>query len=140
MSSVSGLFNFSDQLQMSSLTQRLIRNNVISGNVANAETPGYRALGYSFEEQLQDISKMNEPMGMKVTDSRHLRNSFTKADGTMTADVFVRPTETVPQDGNTVDIDQEMMELSKNQISYQTTVEFLNRKLGMLRYAINGGR
>jgi flagellar basal-body rod protein FlgB len=39
-----------------------------------------------------------------------------------------------------VDIDTEMAQFSENQILYRAAVESLNRKLGMLRYAISGGR
>lgn len=138
---IGGLFNFADNLQVQSMNQRLVRNQIISSNIANAETPGFRALGYSFEEQLKEVAKLKEPIAVKVSHPRHLQNAFTKADGTMYPDVFVRPTETIPEDGNTVDIDHEMGVLSKNHIQYRASVELINRKIGMLRYAItNGGR
>jgi flagellar basal-body rod protein FlgB len=137
---VGGLFNFSDKLQMESLTQRNRRSEVISANIANAETPGFRAFGYDFEKQLQDLGKMNEPIAVKVSDPRHLRNNFTKVDGSITPDVYVRPTESVDEDGNTVDMDTEMAQLAQNQILFRTAVETLNRKIGTLKYAINGGR
>jgi flagellar basal-body rod protein FlgB len=137
---IGGLFNFSDKLQMESLTQRNRRSEVISANIANAETPGFRAFGYDFEKQLQDLGKMNEPIAVKVSDPRHLRNNFTKVDGSITPEVFVRPTESVDEDGNTVDMDTEMAQLAQNQILFRTAVETLNRKIGTLKYAINGGR
>lgn len=137
---VGGLFNFSDKLQMESLGQRNRRNEVVTANIANAETPGYRAFGYDFEKQLQDLGKMNEPIAVRTSKPGHMANSFTKADGSLTPDVYVRPTESVDEDGNTVDIDTEMAAMAKNQILYRTTVETLNRKIGMLKYAINGGR
>ncbi|MCX6126717.1 MAG: flagellar basal body rod protein FlgB [Proteobacteria bacterium] len=141
MSSViGGLFNFSDRLQMESLGLRTKRNDVITANVANAETPGYRAFGFDFERQLQDVGKMNTPVQVKTSNAGHLRNSFTTSGGKITPDVFVTPTESVDEDGNTVDIDSEMSAMAKNQILYRTTVETLNRKIGMLKYAINGGR
>ena len=137
---VGGIFNFSDKLQMESLNQRSRRSEVITANIANAETPGYRAFGYDFEKQLQDLAKMNEPIAVKVTNPRHLKNNFTQADGSMKPDVYVRPTESVDQDGNTVDMDTEMAQLAQNQILFRTAVETLNRKIGTLKYAINGGR
>ncbi len=139
-STIGGLFNFSDRLQMESLGLRNRRNEVVTANIANAETPGYRAFGYDFEKQLQDLGKMNDPIGVRTNNPSHMRNSFTKADGSLTPDVFVRPTESVDEDGNTVDIDTEMAQMAQNQILYRTTVETLNRKIGMLKYAINGGR
>lgn len=136
---IGGLFNFSDRLQINSLNQRLLRNNVITSNIANAETPGFRAIGYSFEDQLQAASHANEELPMSTTNQRHLMNEFTQAGGQIHPDAFVRPTETVPEDGNTVDIDNEMAELAENQIRYRTAVELLNRKIGILRYAITSG-
>ena len=139
-STIGGLFNFSDRLQMESLGLRNRRSEVVTANIANAETPGYRAFGYDFEKQLQDLGKMNDPIGVRTNNPSHMRNTFTKADGSLTPDVFVRPTESVDEDGNTVDIDTEMAQMAQNQILYRTTVETLNRKIGMLKYAINGGR
>lgn len=133
------LFNFADRINMVTLNQRLVRNQVITSNIANAETPGYRALGYDFEEQLQTIAALNDPIAIKTSHPKHLRNTFTQADGTAYPDVYVVPTETVPNDGNTVDLDKEMAKLAQNQILYRATVDFINRKLGMIRYAITGG-
>jgi flagellar basal-body rod protein FlgB len=138
---IGGMFSFDDRLQMQSLNQRLTRSNVITANIANSETPGFRAIGYDFEEQLQMAADTNEPSGARTSDPRHLRNQFAQADGTMYPDVYVRPTESIPQDGNTVDIDGEMAHLAQNQILYRSTVELINRKVGLLKYAItNGGR
>ena len=69
-----------------------------------------------------------------------MRNNFTKADGSISPEVYVRPTESVDEDGNTVDMDLEMEQLAQNQILFKTAVETLNRKIGTLKYAINGGR
>ncbi len=137
---VNSLFNFNDRVQMSALSHRMRRSQVITSNIANAETPGYRALGYDFEKQLQEVSGGGEILPVKTNNSKHLHNAFTQADGSVRPDVFVRPSESVANDGNTVDIDTEMAQFSENQILYRASVETLNRKLGMLRYAISGGR
>lgn len=135
-----GIFNFADRLQMASLDQRLKRSDVINANIANAETPGFRALGYDFEDQLSATARLEKGVALKVTRDDHLRNSFTRADGQIEPDVYVIPTETVPEDGNTVDVDDQMARMAQNQILYKSAVEMLNRKVGTLRYAINGGR
>jgi flagellar basal-body rod protein FlgB len=137
---IGGIFNFSDKIQMESLSQRSRRNEIITGNIANAETPGYRAFGYDFEKQLQDLAASKEAVGVKTTDPRHFKNNFTSADGKIKPDVYVRPSESVDEDGNTVDMDSEMSQLAQNQILFRTAVETLNRKIGTLKYAINGGR
>lgn len=135
-----GIFNFSDRLQMTSLDHRLKRADVVAANIANAETPGYRALGYDFEEQLASLAGLDQTTPLKVGDDKHFRNSFTRSDGTVEPDVYVRPTESVPEDGNTVDMDKEMVTMADNQILYKSAIEIINRKIGSLKYAINGGR
>ena len=104
----SGLFNFSDKAQMASLAMRMQRSLVINANVTNAETPGYRALGYEFEEQLQTLLDSNIENAVATNNPKHLKHKFVSADGSIRPDVFVRPTESVGHDGNTVDIDKEM--------------------------------
>jgi len=133
------LFNFSDRLQIESLNQRMVRNDVVTSNVANAETPGYRALGYQFEEQLKSLIGEDEPFPMRVSNPRHFRTEKSFGDGRLEADVFVRPTESITEDGNTVDVDHEMAEMAQNQILYRATIELINRKMGILRYGITGG-
>ena len=137
---VSGIFNFADRLQMASLTQRATRQKVITANIANAETPGFRALGYDFEAQLQAVAGQEGELAATTSDPRHLRNPWSSADGSMRPDVYIRPTESIGQDGNTVDVDKEMADLAQNEILYRSAVEIINRKLATVRYAINGGR
>ena len=133
------LFSQGTQTLENTLNHRLQRQKVIVGNIANAMTPGYRALGYEFESQLQksiDSSKKNQ---MFATDTRHFRGQGIMGQGDIKADLHVKPTESIGNDGNTVDSDREMADLAENQILYNFTVEVLNRRLAMLRYGINGG-
>lgn len=139
MAIVGGLFNLSDNIKMEALSQRATRHKVVTGNIANSETPGYRSIGYDFEEQLQAISNNDDSLPMKASNPKHFLNGHTEADGTILPDVYVRPTESVGQDGNTVDVDKEMGELAQNQILYRATVELINKKIGNLRYAISSG-
>ncbi len=140
MSSIfGGIFAFEDKVQIESINHRLVRNKVITANVANAETPGFRAIGYDFEEQLRGISDRDDDLKMKVTDPRHFLTDQTTADGQIEADVFVRPSESVGEDGNTVDMDREMADMAENQILFRAAVDLINRKLGTVRYAITGG-
>ncbi|MFK7872956.1 MAG: flagellar basal body rod protein FlgB [Oligoflexales bacterium] len=135
-----GIFSYQDRLQIASLDQRVERSHVLSSNISNAETPGFRALGYDFEDQLQAFQDSSETAQLKTSDPRHKQHPFARADGSFDPEVYVRPSESVGEDGNTVDVDLEMMEMAQNQILYRTTTEVLRRKIGMLRYAVNGGR
>ncbi|MBP6218411.1 MAG: flagellar basal body rod protein FlgB [Oligoflexales bacterium] len=140
-SSLLDIFNFSDRLQMASLEQRLTRSQVLHSNIANAETPGYRALSYDFEKELQSVAELAEQgSGLKVTKAMHFKQTGVSAEGKIDPRVSVRPSESVGNDGNTVDVDKEMSLLAQNQLLYRSVVESLNRKIGILKYAINGGR
>jgi len=135
----SGMFTTSDVMQMKSLNFRQTRNDVNTANIANSETPGYRAIGYDFEDQLRSMLEVDDDFQPKTTDPRHLKTEHSTADGKIEPDVFVRPTESIPEDGNTVDVDREMAELSQNQILYRGAVDLINRKIAILKYAISGG-
>lgn len=123
-----------------SLNHRLRRQQVITSNLVNAHTPGFRALGYDFEKQLQSAVGSDDELPLRTTHADHVRNPGVKGDGTVEADLFVKPTESLGNDGNSVDVDAEMGDLAANQLLYRATVELLNRRLGMLRYGISGGR
>ena len=140
MVSISNLFNLSDRVQMESLNHRLKRNQVTNTNIANEETPGYRAIAYDFERQLQSLYDANDPKNLKTLNTNHMVNEYTQADATVKPNVYIQPQESISGDGNTVDVDKEMGTLAKNQILYRTAVETINRKIALLKYAISGGR
>ena len=133
------LFNQGAQTLENTLNHRLQKQKVIVGNIANALTPGYRALGYEFEAQLQKSIDSSPKNQMTATHEKHFRGQGVLGSGNIKADVHVKPTESIGNDGNTVDADREMADLAENQILYNFTVEVLNRRLAMLRYGINGG-
>lgn len=133
-------FSKSDSVLEKSLTHRLNKQNVIMSNLANAATPGYRAMGYEFEEQLRAAVGNDGGLAVQASDPRHFLNPGIENGGDIKPDLFVKPTESIGNDGNTVDVDQEMADMTWNQTLYRATVELLNRRLAMLRYGINGGR
>jgi flagellar basal-body rod protein FlgB len=137
---VSSVFNFDDRVQIESLNQRFKRSQVLASNIVNAETPGFRSIGYDFEEGLQKLSDSNNEIKVLTSNIKHKKHEFVGEDGSIHPDVYVRPTATVGNDGNTVDLDFEMTELAQNQIIYRATLESLSRKIGIIRYAIQGGR
>lgn len=134
------VFAKTDAVLEESLNQRLIKQNVITSNISNAQTPGYRALGYEFEEQLRAAVGNDGNMAIQATDERHFKHQGLTVNGDLRGDLHVKPSESIGNDGNSVDMDAEMADLAWNQTLYRATVELLNRRLGMLRYGINGGR
>jgi flagellar basal-body rod protein FlgB len=134
------LFSKAEAALETSLNHRLAKQNVISSNITNANTPGYRALGYAFEKQLQDALGNSSALALRVTNGKHVFSTGQSAEGGVRPDLHVKPTESIGNDGNTVDVDAEMADLAETQILYRASVEILNRKFAMMRYGINGGR
>lgn len=112
------------------MTYRSYRQEVISGNIANVDTPGYKAKEALFEKELDSRLKLT------VTDPGHLRKSPGKPLYRTVEDPFSR----IGNDSNTVDIDREMMKLSQNQLLYNASAEIISRKLEELRNVIGGIR
>jgi flagellar basal-body rod protein FlgB len=134
------LFDKTDAVLEHSLNQRLAKHSVILSNVVNSNTPGFRALGYDFESQLQSAVGNGDSSTLRVSQAGHFKHPGLTQNGDLKPDLFVKPTESIGSDGNTVDVDQEMSDMAANQVLYRATVEILNRKLGLMRYGISGGR
>lgn len=115
---------------------RLINQNVISSNIANADTPGYKAKALEFEGALRNaLAEENQPTPI-ATDGRHIVHRSTEPVDPM---IYDEPNGIESLDGNTVDRSAEMAKLAENQLLYDAAAEALKRKLGMLKYAISEG-
>ncbi|MFZ5644555.1 MAG: flagellar basal body rod protein FlgB [Bacillota bacterium] len=120
------------QLDSSSLTQKVIANNV-----ANVNTPGFKKSQVSFQEELRRALDTRAP-ALVTTNSRHLGG---KMNITQVGPRVVQETGTTMLYGeNNVDIDQEMVNLATNTILYDVAATRLSGKMGMLGYVIKGGR
>jgi flagellar basal-body rod protein FlgB len=97
------------------------RQRVIARNLANVDTPGYRAQEIRFSRDLKEAIRAGDPGGI----------SDVKIE-TFERDGPARP------DGNSVDLDRELSELSGNALGYQALVTLVAMKTNMLRSAIAG--
>jgi len=122
-----------------SLKFRQLRQELISSNIANAETPGYKAKKVEFEEALARALDTDEQMNMKVEDGRHY-NVGNGGFNNLQPEVFEDPNGIVSMNGNTVDRDKEMAEMAENKIMYDASVQLINKKLALLKYAIGSER
>lgn len=123
------------QALAASLKYRQLRQELISSNIANAETPGYKAKKIDFEEALSRALDTDDQMNMKVTDEKH----FNVGNGgfkNLQPEVSEREDGIVSLDGNTVDRDKELAEMAENKIMYDASVQLLNKKIGLLKYAV----
>ncbi|MCB0411965.1 MAG: flagellar basal body rod protein FlgB [Bdellovibrionales bacterium] len=134
----SSTFDRTTQALLSSSNLRLQRQNVISSNIANAETPGYKAQKLDFEEALSRAIDHEKLGKVHTSDPGHFLLGQ-GALGRVRADVYDNPDVNVTNDGNTVDLEKEMAELSENSIVYKAALQLINKKLASLRYAVTEG-
>jgi flagellar basal-body rod protein FlgB len=135
---VSGLFDKTTDALNSSADLRLLRNSVVSANIANAETPGYKAQKVDFEEALSAAIDREGNIKANVDHPDH----FAVGGGSISrlqADVYDNPDVNTTNDKNTVDLEKEMSSLAENTILYKAAIQMINKKLASLRYAVTEG-
>jgi len=130
-------FDTTTQLLQKVLDLRSKNQQVIGANIANAETPGYSAQSFTFEDQLKNALSEN---GLRPvsTQPNHMHLTPTNLDQ-VTGTIDTKKDSTGIGDQNSVSVDQEMIKLSENQILYETAITMLNKKLSLIKYAANGG-
>jgi len=131
-----GLIDPTIQALNQNLNLRLQNQNVISGNIANADTPGYKSKAVSFESAMRDAMDTGDNIKLEVSDPEHIGS---RGPESVQADVYDDPNGVEALDGNTVDRSAEMVKMKENQILYNASVETLRKKLGMLEYGITEG-
>lgn len=132
------LIDTTTRVLQKSLDLREQRQQVIAGNIANAETPGYATRTLEFEKRLQSVLKSPQAP-VRQLNPKHFPlggNTLSQVQG----ETIRHPERTGLGDGNSVVVEDEMLALSENQILYEAGVKLTKRKLQMLKYAANDGR
>ena len=134
-----GLFKGAFPVLQKALDLRSMKHNLIVSNVANKDTPGYKAFDLMVEEAMENATGKGEPAQLKTSHEGHLSGrSAHRIDGKSmghSADPFF-----LRQDGNSVDIDKEMAALAENNLLYDALAQILSRKFRGLKEAIKGGQ
>jgi len=117
-----------------------LKNEVISNNVANVDTPGFKSSSVQFEAMFKEALDNNGSnfVGTK-TQEKHL-DIGSKDINKLNATATQNNNTTMRLDGNNVDIDSEMTELAKNTIYYNMLSIKVSKELGRLRLAITEGK
>jgi flagellar basal-body rod protein FlgB len=118
------------------LNFREMRQELISTNVANANTPGFKAKKMDFEEASARALDVDGQMQMGVTDERH-HNVGNGGFNNLEPEIYDDPNGVVSENGNTVDVEAEMAKMAENKLMYDTLVQLINKKMGLMKYAIN---
>jgi flagellar basal-body rod protein FlgB len=114
------------QLARKLLDASVLRQEAIASNIANSETPGYRRLEVApdFATQLRaslqagELSSKAASLQPRIAEDRHARS--------------VRP------DGNSVELEREMLDMNRNSVEYNFLTEVVSRNIKQLKLAITG--
>jgi flagellar basal-body rod protein FlgB len=131
-----GIFDNTIGAIQQNLNLRLENQNVIAGNIANADTPGYKAKALSFEMAMREAMDDQGAVKLEATSPEHFG---AKGPEGVTGDVYDDPNGVESLDGNTVDRAAEMAKMKENELLYNASIETLRKKLGMLEYGITEG-
>ena len=113
-----------------------LRNEVISNNISNADTPGFKASRVSFEDRLKSCLDNKQLVG-KVTRENHIPIAASKLKA-LKPQVIKQRNTVMRMDGNNVDIEKEMADLAKNTILYYTLINKLSGDFARIKSAIKG--
>lgn len=108
------------------------RTQLLSENIANADTPNYKARDIDFNQVLQRAK--NDSVKLRVTNKSHI-NIGQQAYAN---DVQFRQVEQSAADGNTVDMQKEKAAFSENSMRYQLSMNIMSRKIKGLKTAFRG--
>jgi flagellar basal-body rod protein FlgB len=124
------LNNTSMSLLEKSLDAVWLRQQVISNNIANAATPGYKSQRLEFEDLLE---KQIQRAGSDEEDVQRVIDQVQPR-------IVIDETTTAQEDGNNVDHDYENIEMARAQMQYSYLTSSLNAQINRLKYAITEGR
>lgn len=113
-----------------------VRNEVIADNIANIDTPGFTASHVEFEDILKSALD-DSAFSARKTSNRHF--DFGAMDWEQVQPVILENPDTdMRMDGNNVDMETEMLELSRNTLHYNSMVSKLSSEFSRMRTAITG--
>lgn len=115
------------------LNLRISRAEVLANNIANADTPGFKARDIDFKAALNDAKSGSLPLSH--TNGEHIDPN---AAMSARAHLMYRNPQQPSLDGNTVDGQQEQARYMRNAMDYQASFQFLNSKFAGLSKAITG--
>jgi flagellar basal-body rod protein FlgB len=127
--SISQVFQFHQQ----ALNLRAQRQQLLASNIANADTPGYKARDIDFEAALRAATGEGGS-APAATHARHLGG----ASAARPAEAQYRSAGQPSIDGNTVDMDVERNRFAENAVHYDANLTFLNSQIKMMLAAIQG--
>lgn len=114
---------------------RSARASVLANNIANADTPHYKARDITFDSMLEAERSRLELAG---DDDQHIAASSSFSTGS--DEMLYRNPSQPSLDGNTVDMQREQAEFAQNSLQFDTSFMFLDRKISGMKKALTGGQ
>ncbi|BAB13042.1 flagellar basal-body rod protein flgB [Buchnera aphidicola str. APS (Acyrthosiphon pisum)] len=112
------------------------RQEILSANIANADTPGYKSIDFNFKNELnKTLYKNKKTIFLKKTSPNHLNEKHKNLFLLKTIPVL---TNQIKQDGNTVNMDRERIEFLNNSIKYQSSLVFIKNEIKNMMYVLKG--
>lgn len=119
------------------LSIREQKMEVVAGNLANANTPGYKARDIDFQQAMASAKSEQRSGTLARTHEAHFGGSLS----VNSFDIDFRiPNQPDTGDGNTVDVQVERNEFLENGMRYQATLQFLEDKIKGMKKALSGGQ
>jgi flagellar basal-body rod protein FlgB len=116
------------------LEARVKRAEVLANNLANADTPGFKARDVDFQAMMQRAQQAAGSFEMSKTDKGHMDTLAGGSD----SELLYRTPYQPSVDGNTVDAQQEQARFMRNAMDYQASFQFLSSKFAGLTKALKG--
>lgn len=115
---------------------RAYRQQVLAANIANADTPGFKARDIDFNAALQSALAGKGPadLPLATTSSRHVAGGGDSSP----ASLFYRTSHQPSADGNTVDMDVERARFAENAMQYEASLQFIGGQFKTMLSAIQG--
>lgn len=134
--SLDDLFRFHQQ----ALSLRSERQQVLASNIANADTPNYKARDFDFAAALREATSTaaTSSAPLAVTASGHLHGAASADRSAGGVGLQYRTVQQASVDGNSVNMDAERAQFTDNAVHYQTSLTVLTHEIKMMLAAIQG--
>jgi len=121
------------QFHQNALNVRTFRQQLLASNIANADTPGYKARDIDFAAALRDATE-GRSTSMRASNDKHLGAANQNAP----AAVLYRSAQQPSVDGNTVDMDVERNRFAENAVHIDANLTFINAQIKLMLAALQG--
>ncbi len=110
------------------------RQLLITNNISNVDTPGFKAHDVNFESQVRGVMKRDDQLQLRTTDEKHF-GPTKPALKRLSPQPFEEP-DAGKSNGNNVDIDKEMAKLAENQIMYSALAQLMSKRASTIKSAV----